>query len=270
MPQGPGLVDQEVPGTPRADANGGVLPREETDLLVVNVDRLFGTPKPTRTRLHAMTAAAAFAVTSVFALPTAAFAAPSEPVTASPAPAAAEAAPAPVPAPEPHGVAGITGPMPTAQQLHPVAAAGEQQIFGPTVEQMSNARAIVQAGQAMGLPPRAWIIAIATSLQESNLKNLGNLGASNDHDSLGLFQQRPSSGWGTPEQVQNPIYAATAFYKGLIEVPGWDGMPLTQAAQKVQVSAYPDHYAKHEAQADGIIAGLFGSGPYAGVAAAVK
>jgi hypothetical protein len=135
---------------------------------------------------------------------------------------------------------------------------------------MSNARAIVQAGQAMGLPPRAWIIAIATSLQESNLKNLGDLGANNDHDSLGLFQQRPSSGWGSPADVTNPIYAATAFYKGLIQISGWDAMPLTQAAQKVQVSAYPDHYAKHEAQADGIIAGLFGSGPYAGVAASMQ
>jgi hypothetical protein len=239
---------------------------------VVNVDRTFGTRKPTRTRLHAITAAAAFAVAGVFALPTAGFAAPSQPVTADPAPIAAPApvptaptAPAPVPAaPAPVPAA------PSAQELHPVAASGEQQTFTPTVEQMSNAKAIVDAGKAMGLPPRAWIIAVATSLQESNVKNISDLGANNDHDSLGLFQQRPSSGWGTPEQVQNPTYAATAFYKGLIQVPGWDSMPLTQAAQKVQVSAYPDHYAKHEAQADGIIAGLYGTGPYAGIAAAVK
>ena len=60
---------------------------------------------------------------------------------------------------------------------------------------------------------------MATSLQESNLNNLGHLGASNDHDSLGLFQQRPSSGWGTAEQITDPHYAATAFYKGLVEVP---------------------------------------------------
>ena len=75
----------------------------------------------------------------------------------------------------------------------------------------------------------------------------------NDHDSLGLFQQRPSSGWGTPEQLQDPTYSSTAFYKGLVEVAGWDELPLTQAAQKVQVSAYPDHYAKHETQAGEII-----------------
>ena len=65
----------------------------------------------------------------------------------------------------------------------------------------------------MHLPPRAWVIALATSMQESQLKNLGDLGDANDHDSLGLFQQRPSSGWGTPEQVTNPTTPPTAFYK---------------------------------------------------------
>jgi hypothetical protein len=159
---------------------------------------------------------------------------------------------------------------PTAEQMHPLPVTAEQQQFTPSPEQMSNAKAIVEAGKAMGLSPRAWTIAVATSLQESNLKNLGHLGERNDHDSQGLFQQRPSSGWGTVAQITDPNYSATAFYKALVEVDGWESMPLTRAAQKVQVSAYPDHYAKHEAQAGDIIAGLYGTGPYAGLAASVK
>jgi hypothetical protein len=151
-----------------------------------------------------------------------------------------------------------------------VGVTAPQQTFTPDAQQIANAKAIVEAGKAMNLPPRAWTIAVATSLQECNLHNIGDLGAANDHDSLGLFQQRPSSGWGTPEQIQNPTYAATAFYKGLVDVPGWDSMPLTDAAQKVQVSAYPDHYAKHEAEAGAIITSLYGSGPFAGIAAQAK
>jgi hypothetical protein len=159
---------------------------------------------------------------------------------------------------------------PSEQQLHPVPVTAQQQRFTPSPEQLSNARAIVEAGKAMNLPPRAWTIAVATSLQESNLKNLGNLGARNDHDSLGLFQQRPSTGWGTPAQIQDPVYSATAFYKGLVQVPNWDSVPLTVAAQKVQVSAYPNHYAKHELQAGDIVEALHGAGPYAGVAADLR
>jgi hypothetical protein len=115
----------------------------------------------------------------------------------------------------------------------------------------------------MGLPPRAWIIALATAMQESTLHNYGNLGDSNDHDSLGLFQQRPTSGWGTPAELQNPTYAATAFYKALVQVPNWDKLPLTQAAQAVQVSAFPDHYAKWEAQAGDVVQAFYFKGPLA-------
>jgi hypothetical protein len=155
---------------------------------------------------------------------------------------------------------------PTEAELHPTQITAKQQTFTPSYEQMANAKAIVEAGKAMGLPPRAWTIAVATSLQESNLRNLGHLGARNDHDSQGLFQQRPSSGWGTVAQITDPNYAATAFYNALVRVSGWDSMPLTRAAQKVQVSAFPNHYAKHEVQAGDIIAGLYGEGPYAGIA----
>ncbi|NES28842.1 hypothetical protein GCE86_20200 [Micromonospora terminaliae] len=120
-------------------------------------------------------------------------------------------------------------------------------------EQLANAKAIIAATKKAGLPERAAVISIATSLQESKLENLGHLGDANDHDSLGLFQQRPSSGWGSPEQITNPEYSTLAFLKGLKQVDGWDKMPLTEAAQTVQVSAYPDAYAQWEQQATDVV-----------------
>lgn len=194
------------------------------------------------------------------------------------APAASEASPSTAPAQlsvahAADTVVDAVAPAPSApseDELHPLPITAEQQTFTPTKEQLRNAKAIVDAGKEMGLPPRAWTIAVATSLQESNLRNLGHLGASNDHDSLGLFQQRPSTGWGTPEQIQDPNYSAKAFYRGLVGVPNWESLPLTVAAQKVQVSAYPNHYAKHEKEAGDIIEALYGAGPYADLAADVR
>jgi murein DD-endopeptidase MepM/ murein hydrolase activator NlpD len=113
-------------------------------------------------------------------------------------------------------------------------------------EQVRNAAIIVAVGQQMQVPPKGWVIAIATALQESWLTNLGNLGAHNDHDSLGLFQQRPSQGWGTPAQIMDPQYASHKFYEKLSTIQGWQTMALTDAAQAVQNSAFPDAYAKHE------------------------
>jgi murein DD-endopeptidase MepM/ murein hydrolase activator NlpD len=126
-------------------------------------------------------------------------------------------------------------------------------VGGIDAGQTRNAAIIIAVGQRMNVPPRGWVIAIATAWQESKLNNLGFLGARNDHDSLGLFQQRPSQGWGSPEQVQDPQHAATKFYEKLLRVPRWDTLPLTEAAQKVQASAYPDAYAKHEALAAQIV-----------------
>jgi hypothetical protein len=122
-----------------------------------------------------------------------------------------------------------------------------------TQEQVRNAAIIIQVGQKLNVPPRGWVIAVATARQESWLRNLGHLGAANDHDSLGLFQQRPSSGWGKPEEIQNPRYAAEQFYKKLLKVEGWERMALTVAAQAVQISAYPDAYAKHESLATRVV-----------------
>ena len=130
---------------------------------------------------------------------------------------------------------------------------GDQSHITLNDEQTGNAKAIIAATKKAGLPERAAVISIATSLQESKLDNLGHLGDANDHDSLGLFQQRPSSGWGTPEQITNPEYSTTAFLKGLKQVDGWQDMPLTEAAQTVQVSAYPDAYAQWEQQATDLV-----------------
>jgi cell wall-associated NlpC family hydrolase len=129
---------------------------------------------------------------------------------------------------------------------------------GLSPEQTRNAAVIVAVGQRMKIPARGWVIAVATALQESTLIDVGDLGPDNDHDSLGLFQQRPSQGWGTPAQIMNPEYAAGAFYTALRKVPGWATMPLTQAAQRVQKSAYPDAYSKHEARAAAVVAAFTG------------
>src|SRR5262245_5991556 len=132
---------------------------------------------------------------------------------------------------------------------------------GLSAEQTRNAAVIISVGQRMKIPARGWVIAVATALQESNLINLGDLGADNDHDSLGLFQQRPSQGWGTPLQIMNPEYASGAFYTALRKVAGWTTMPLTEAAQRLQRSAFADAYAKHEARAASIVAAaLTGAG----------
>ncbi|WP_327071847.1 C40 family peptidase [Kitasatospora sp. NBC_01302] len=112
-------------------------------------------------------------------------------------------------------------------------------------EQIPNARAIVATGAQMGVPARGQVIALAVALQESGLRNL----TGGDRDSLGLFQQRPSQGWGTREQILDPVYASQKFYGALLAVPGWQQLPLTVAAQRVQQSAYPDAYASHEALA---------------------
>ena len=124
--------------------------------------------------------------------------------------------------------------------------------------QVGNAAIIITTGQRLGVPARGWVIAVATAMQESTLHNYGNLGRRNDHDSLGLFQQRPSQGWGTPVQILNPTYAATSFYQRLLRVRGWQTLPLTRAAQAVQRSAFPTAYAKWEQPAATLVHALTG------------
>ncbi|GGM41186.1 hypothetical protein GCM10011608_27440 [Micromonospora sonchi] len=143
---------------------------------------------------------------------------------------------------------------PDAGKLMPHGVQGKQSRIDLNDEQVGNAKAIIAATKKTGMDERAAVVAIATAFQESKLENLGHLGARNDHDSQGLFQQRPSSGWGTVEQITDPEYSTTAFLKGLKQVNGWQDMPLTMAAQTVQVSAYPDHYAQWEQQAADLVA----------------
>ncbi len=109
-----------------------------------------------------------------------------------------------------------------------------------TSEQLENARTIAAVAVERGLPERAVVIALATAMQESTLRNLDY----GDRDSLGLFQQRPSQGWGTPAQVQDPVYAAGKFYDGLVQIPAWESGELTRVADAVQRSAYPLAYGK--------------------------
>jgi hypothetical protein len=143
---------------------------------------------------------------------------------------------------------------PDPGKLTPFGVQGEQSRIDLSPEQTDNAKAIIKATKKAGLDERAAVIAIATSLQESKLENLGHLGDRNDHDSQGLFQQRPSSGWGSPDQITDPEYATTAFLNGLKGLGDWKSLPLTVAAQKVQVSAYPDAYAQWEGQAADLVA----------------
>ncbi|WP_448611751.1 hypothetical protein [Geodermatophilus sp. URMC 60] len=128
----------------------------------------------------------------------------------------------------------------------PVVLTGSCTVAGTdltlTAEQAASAATIAAVGRARGLPERAVVIALATAQQESTMRNLDY----GDRDSLGLFQQRPSQGWGTPEQVTDPVYAAGEFYDGLVRVRNWETLRLTDAAQRVQRSGFPEAYQKHE------------------------
>ena len=124
-----------------------------------------------------------------------------------------------------------------------------------TAVQLQHASTINAVGLARGLPERARIIAIATAFQESTLRNL----SSGDRDSVGLFQQRPSQGWGTVAQIMDPVYAAGKFYDALVDVSGWQKMTLTKAAQAVQYSGFPDAYAKWEGQSTTLARALGGT-----------
>jgi hypothetical protein len=128
-----------------------------------------------------------------------------------------------------------------------------------TPEQAANAATIAAVAEQRGLPARAVTIALATAYQESKLLNIDY----GDRDSLGLFQQRPSQGWGTPQQVQDPVYAAGRFYDELVKVPRYTEMPVTEAAQAVQRSAFPSAYADHEADARVLASALTGWSPAA-------
>ena len=134
-----------------------------------------------------------------------------------------------------------------------------------SVEQALNAEIITRAAVKRGLPDHAATFAIATAMQETRLMNLSY----GDRDSVGLFQQRPSQGWGTKEQLMDETYAANRFYDELVKVPNWQSVPVEDAAQSVQRSQYPDRYADWTSLARTWAAGLTGE-TGAGVACALE
>ena len=126
-----------------------------------------------------------------------------------------------------------------------------------SVEQMGNAGTISAVAISRNLPERAVTISLATAMQESRLENL----AGGDRDSIGLFQQRSSQGWGTPAQIADPVYATNKFLDKLVQIPGYAQLPLTVAAQDVQHSGFPDAYAQHEDDATTLAGALTGRLP---------
>ena len=124
-------------------------------------------------------------------------------------------------------------------------------------DQAANAALITAVAVRRGLPPRAASIALATAMQESKLRNISH-GDQAGPDSRGLFQQRPSQGWGTAEQVMDPFHASNAFYDALMKVSSYQSLEITDAAQRVQRSAYPTAYAKHEGMARAFASALAG------------
>ncbi|WP_344309732.1 M23 family metallopeptidase [Fodinicola feengrottensis] len=166
------------------------------------------------------------------------------------------------------GGAGTAGPAVGDQHVSPVA--------GLSATQAGHAATIIAVGAQLRIPRRGWVIAIATALQESDLHNTANNnprypkvvaaslalphdGVGADHDSVGLFQQRPVEGdgnWGTVRELMTPATSAAKFYRALEKVRGWQSLPVSVAAQRVQISAYPDAYAKHEQHATAIVDAL--------------
>lgn len=126
-------------------------------------------------------------------------------------------------------------------------------------EQAGNAATIASIAVHRGLPARAASIGIATAMQESKLHNIGY----GDRDSVGLFQQRPSQGWGTRRQIMDPVYSTNAFYDVLVKIEGFQNLTITEAAQQVQRSAFPSAYANHEPEARRLASAFAGYSPAA-------
>uniref|UniRef100_UPI000A42DB89 hypothetical protein n=1 Tax=Kribbia dieselivorans TaxID=331526 RepID=UPI000A42DB89 len=124
-------------------------------------------------------------------------------------------------------------------------------------EQMHHAATITTIALARGLPARAASIALATAIQESKLRNI----TYGDRDSLGLFQQRPSMGWGTRDQVLDPVHATNAFYDALVKIRGWETGNINDVAQAVQRSGHPEAYADHEQEGRILASALAGYSP---------
>ncbi len=157
------------------------------------------------------------------------------------------------------GVAGVAvytgvGPLPDRSGCRVEVGGHEVEL---STEQAENAALIAAIGVRRGLPARAVSIALATAYQESKILNLDH----GDRDSLGLFQQRPSMGWGSEKQLQNPYYATNAFYDALVKVDAYEQMRITEAAQEVQRSGFPEAYEDHAEDARALASALTGYSP---------
>jgi hypothetical protein len=150
-----------------------------------------------------------------------------------------------------HWADDITLPLPRLGPDCTVDAGGTVSL---DADQLSNAATIAAVGVRQKMPERAVVVALATALQESKLENLGG----GDRDSIGLFQQRPSKGWGPPGKLRDPRYAARKFYGALRKVRGWEELPVTEAAQRVQRSAYPTAYERWADEAEVLTKALLG------------
>jgi hypothetical protein len=151
---------------------------------------------------------------------------------------------------------GGTSPAPASRRC---TATVDGTAWGLSADQADNAALIAATSAQRGLPARAATIGLATALQESRLINIDY----GDRDSVGLFQQRPSQGWGTVEQIMDPVYSTGKFYDGLVAVPGYTELPVTEAAQAVQRSGFPDAYAQHEGRSRAWASALTGWTPAA-------
>jgi hypothetical protein len=154
-------------------------------------------------------------------------------------------------------VRALTGNLPNAFKTEGCSVTTSSGAVDLTTEQMANAATISAVGLRRALPDKAIVIALAAALQESKLHNL----TAGDRDSVGLFQQRPSQGWGTEDQLKDPRYAAGKFYGALLKINDWQDMRVTQAAQMVQRSAYPDAYEKWADEATMLASAFTGSVP---------
>jgi murein DD-endopeptidase MepM/ murein hydrolase activator NlpD len=153
------------------------------------------------------------------------------------------------------GATSITGGQNDCGYDAPATAAAPAAAVGVWAEdRVAVAATIVKVGRDMDVPPRGWVVAVATAMQESSLRNLpgGHL------DSIGILQQRPSMGWGTAAEIGDPAHAARSFYTRLLRIDGWEAMRLTDAAQAVQRSATPEAYQRWESEAEAVVAAVSG------------
>jgi hypothetical protein len=150
------------------------------------------------------------------------------------------------------------------QRVAPLIEGGCDAESGGQVVPLSTGQAGIAAtiagvAQRDALPPEAVTVAYAAAMQESKLQNLSY----GDRDSVGVFQQRPSEGWGTPSQLEDPVYATSKFFSALVRVPGYQRMPVYQAAQAVQRSADGSAYQQYQSMAESMATAFTGQDAHA-------